>query len=126
MLDRDEDKASRRLVLMPLMDGRSVEARTVVLDEPNEMVEALTSASGSIGYTALGLLRDEESERVKILDLDGVTPSAEAVARDEYPWSLTFSLVCREDASPAVREFVEFVTGPEGRRLVEENGYATS
>lgn len=35
-----------------------------------------------------------------------------------------FGLIHADDAPDAAREFVEFASGPEGRRAVEENGYA--
>ena len=124
VLDRDEDESARKLVLLPLMDGRPVEARTIVLDKASAMVEALESTPDSLGYASLGLLRREQRPELQILALDGVVPSPEAVLQSEYPWYLTFSLVYGEDAPETTREFVEFAAGPEGRRIAEENGYA--
>lgn len=124
VLDRDEDESARKLVLLPLMDGRPVEARTVVLNKANEMLEAMESTPDSLGYSSLGLLRERDIPGERVLKLDGVVPSPEAVARREYPWYLTFGLVHAADAPRAVRDFADFATGPEGRKLVEKNGYA--
>ena len=124
VLDRDEDESARKLVLLPLMDGRPVEARTVVLNKASEMLEAMESTPDSLGYSSLGLLQDRKIPEVRVLALDGVVPSPEAIVRKEYPWYLTFGLVHATDAPQAVRDFAGFASGPEGRKLVEKNGYA--
>ncbi|MDP9457764.1 MAG: hypothetical protein M3Q49_00665 [Actinomycetota bacterium] len=124
VLDRDEDESARKLVLLPLMDGRPVEARTVVLNKAGEMLEAMESTPDSLGYSSLGLLQEREIPGMRVLALDGVVPSPEAIVRKEYPWYLTFGFVHAADAPQAVRDFVGFASGPEGRKLVEKNGYA--
>ncbi len=124
VLDRDEDESARKLVLLPLVDGRPVEARTVVLNKASEMIEALGNTPDSLGYASLGLLKERDIPGVRILALDGVVPSPEAVLRDEYPWYLTFGLAHADAAPEGVRDFVEFASGPEGQELVETNGYA--
>ena len=124
VLDRDEDESARKLVLLPLMDGRPVEARTVVLNKTSEMIEAMESTSDSLGYSSLVLLQERERRGLRVLALDGVVPSPEAVERGDYPWYLTFGLVHAEGAPRALRDFVAFASGPEGRKLAQKNGYA--
>ncbi len=124
VLDRDEDESARKLVLLPLMDGRPVEARTVVLNKAGEMIEAMKSTPDSLGYSSFGLLKAHEVPGVRVLALDGVVPSPEAVLRGDYPWYLTFGFVHAADAPKEVRDFVTFASGPEGQELVEKNGYA--
>ena len=124
VLDRDEDESARKLVLLPLMNGRPVEARTTVLNKASEMLEAMESTPDSLGYFSLGLLRKRGAPEVRVLALDGIVPSPEGVVKGEYPWSLTFGLVHADGAPRAVRDFVEFASGPEGRELVENNDYA--
>lgn len=79
VLDRDEVELARKLVLVPLMNGRPVEARTVVLNKAGEMIEAMKSTPNSLGYSSLGLLSGEDNPELRILALDGVMPSPEAV-----------------------------------------------
>ena len=75
VLDRDKDESARKLVLVPFMDGRPVEARTVVLAKAGEMVEAMKATRNSIGYSSLGLLLKEQDPELQILALDGVVPT---------------------------------------------------
>lgn len=124
VLDRDEDESARKLVLLPLLDGRSVKARAIVLATADDMVMALEGTPNALGYTSLGLLRIRKTPRVRVLALDGEIPGAHTLAQGSYPWYLTFGLVNRLDASPSLRSFVDFALGPMGRQVLEEYGYA--
>lgn len=119
VLDRDEDESMRKLVLIAMLEGREVGARTVVLASAGEMVDTLATTPGAIGYASLALLRIRAVENVRILDLDGVTPEPATVRDGTYPWELTFGLVHRNDAPPEVAAFVEWVEGPGGAEVIE-------
>ncbi len=73
------------------------------------MMNALDSTPYGIGYTSLGLLQQRAPKNVTILALDEVTPSSATVASGAYPWTLTFALVTRPDASADIREYVGHV-----------------
>ena len=124
VLDRDPDESARKLVLIPFMDGRPVQAQTIVIDKAKEMVEALESTPNALGYSSIGLLQTMQSGQVQVLSLDGTIPSAKAVAQGTYPWYLTLGLIHRRNAPLALASFVEFVLGPEGRQVLEEYSYA--
>ncbi|MCC7370768.1 MAG: substrate-binding domain-containing protein [Chloroflexi bacterium] len=109
VLDRDEDEAQRKLVLLPLMAGRAVKHDVVTLTSAGDMMSALDSTPYAIGYTSLGLLKQRAPKNVAILDLDEVRPSATTVASGAYPWSLTFGFVTRANASAEAREYIAHV-----------------
>lgn len=81
VLDRDEDESMRQLVLLPLLSGTPVEAKTIVLSSAGGMLTALQNTPNALGYTSLGLFRIQRPKDPQILALDGVMPNAEAVAR---------------------------------------------
>lgn len=124
VLDRDEDESARKLVLVPLLAGQPVGARTVVLAKASEMAEALTGTPGALGYTAVGYLRAKGIDGVRLLSLDGIAPTAAAVADGSYPWSLDLAVVHAQDADPALRDFVAFASGPAAAEVLEAHGYA--
>jgi phosphate transport system substrate-binding protein len=119
VLDRDADESMRKNVLIEIMGDRFVGARSVVLVSSSELVDALSSTPGSIGYSSLGLLRVLRPDDVATLRLDGVTPGSEAVASGAYPWSMTFGLALRDDAPASVADFVAWVQSAAGRRVIE-------
>ncbi len=63
------------------------------------------------------------NEGIRLLSLDGVTPTVENIANGSYPQASSFFAVSRADADETVRAFVEWMTGPQGQKLVEMTGY---
>jgi phosphate transport system substrate-binding protein len=86
--------------------------------DSTEQIEAI---AGAIGTTTLSQVLVEK-RRIKPLRLDGVEPSVENLRDGRYPLHKKFVLIVRPPMSPAVRSFVAFVRGAEGRRILEQNG----
>ncbi len=60
---------------------------------------------------------------LKLLQVDGVAPTAEHIADGTYPLIGTFYAVTRKnDASPETRKLVEWPAGPEGQALIAKTG----
>jgi phosphate transport system substrate-binding protein len=125
VLDRDEDESARKLVLVPLLGGQPVKARTTVLAKASEMTDALQATPNAIGYSSLGLLRLRGTENVQTVALDGVEANIGSIQDSSYPWHLTFGLVVKADGSPELARFVQFVNSPEARPVLERFGYAS-
>lgn len=119
VLDRDEDESMRKLVLLPVLGGQPVKARTIVLTKAKELIDTLLNTPNAIGYSSLALLRMRELGTVRILALDGVRPSRDTVVEGAYRWHLTFGLVHHPDAPAAVHRFIEFALGPAGAKALE-------
>lgn len=124
VLDRDEDESARKFVLIPLLGDEQVGATTTTLAKASEMANALESTPGAFGYTPVGYLKVKQLLGVRVLDLDGVAPTAQNVSAGSYPWSLTLGLVHQDDAPPGVIDFVQWVTGAEGQAIISGYGYA--
>ena len=107
VLDRDEDESMRKLVFVPLLAGKPVLSAAVTLTSANDMLAAIDTTPNAIGYTSLGLLRLRTPKNIVAVALDDLMPSLASVASGGYPWSLTFGLVIRSDATPSTRAFVE-------------------
>lgn len=124
VLDRDEDESMRRLVLLPLMADRPVEARTTTLSSASDMAFALDRTPNAIGYSSLGLLRILEPRFISVVALDGTVPDRERVVTGLYPWYLTLALIHRDDAPERVLRFVDFALDAEGAQVLAVYGYA--
>lgn len=107
VLDRDEDDSLRKLAMLPLMAGAPIVPSATVLTSASDMLAAIDSTPGAIGYSSLGLLRLRAPKQAEVLALDEVLPSGQGVASGTYAWALTFALVLRSDAPPTTRAFVE-------------------
>lgn len=122
-LDRDPDESMRKDVFLPLLSGRPVLARTVVLGKASEMLQALEDTPNSIGYTSLGLLTMRAPKGVHVLALDGVSPDPDTLRSGAYPWVLTFGLVYRAEAPPELKSFGQFAVSAAAATILSQFRY---
>jgi phosphate transport system substrate-binding protein len=76
---------------------------------------------GALGVTSLASLHNNEGRAVKVLDLEGVSPSPEALVAGDYLLFQPLQLALRETGGPAER-FVRFAQSPVARRILRRNG----
>lgn len=126
VLDRNEDE-SAKIVLRKYVLGSSLEvtASAAVLSHEPDMISALSSTPGSIGYFSLGAAVHQRVP-VDVVALDGVRPSIETLLSGEYRVVRPLGIVTRPDAGPAVKKFVQWAAGPEAQVAMEREGYAAA
>lgn len=126
VLDRNEDE-SAKIVLRKHVLGSSLEVTSsaAVLSHEPDMISALSSTPGAIGYFSLGAAVHQRVP-VDVVALDGVKPSIETLRSGDYRVVRPLGIVTRPDASAAVRKFVRWVVGPEARAAMEREGYAAA
>jgi len=126
LLDRDPDEPMRSLVLLKLLDGRPVQARTTVLTKAIDMVTTMASLPDALGYTTLALLHIQDHTDVRVLALDGVVPGRESVTSGAYPWQLTYSLINRPNPSVTAQRFLDWVRGPQALVILSQYDVAAA
>lgn len=126
VLDRNEDE-SAKIILRKHVLGSSLEVTSsaAVLSCEPDMISALSSTPGAIGYFSLGAAVHERVP-VDVVALDGVKPSIETLRSGEYRVVRPLGIVTRPDADPAVKKFVQWAAGPEARVAMEREGYAAA
>ncbi|MBN1485221.1 MAG: phosphate ABC transporter substrate-binding protein [Chloroflexia bacterium] len=73
----------------------------------------------AVGYVGFGNLE----ENVKLVAIDGLLPSPEAAREGRYTLVRPLQLLTGPLSQPLAQLFVEFATGPEGQRVVQESGW---
>lgn len=74
----------------------------------------------AVGYISLGSI----DSSLKALNVDGVTPSSEAVASGKYPVARPFLILNKEDkTSPAADKFLGWILSVDGQKMVSSHGY---
>lgn len=63
-----------------------------------------------------------EGPRLRLITLDGVEPSVDAMQTGRYALKMRLHLATSTELSPVVRRFLQFLRSPEGVRIVSENG----
>jgi len=87
-----------------------------------ESADLVESTPGALGSNTLPMLLAEK-RALKVLPLDGVTPSAKTVANGSYPWFKTFYVLTKPEPPPHVQRFVRFVFSAKGRQIVAPYEY---
>ena len=61
--------------------------------------------------------------RIRLLSVNGVSPTRENIENGSYPLADCFYAVTRSDADENTLALYEWICGPQGQALVEMTGY---
>jgi len=93
----------------------------IVAMTDQDTADVIEKIPGAFGAVTLALVISEKRE-IRVLKLNGVVPTARALADGSYPYSKTFYMITKRNWPPVVREFVNFVRSPAGRAILSKNG----
>ncbi len=91
-----------------------------ILQASNQAVATTVAGTpGAVGYVGMGYL----GPRLKTLSVDGVLPSRQTVHSRKYPVSRPLYMYTNGKPGGVVKQFLDFVRGKEGQKIVEEEGF---
>jgi phosphate transport system substrate-binding protein len=90
-----------------------------VIFHESAMSEALSTTPDSIGVIDLGAAF---GSRLKVLSIDGVLPSLDAVRAGRWKGTRPLRFVMRPDRRERARAFLDFVRSPRGRDIMVSQG----
>lgn len=102
-----------------VLDKKKVRPDAIMQASNQSIASIVARTPGAIGYVGLGYVTDS----VKAVAVDGVLPDKDAVLRNKYSVSRPLFLYTAGKPSGLVKEFIDFIKGPEGRKIVEEQGF---
>ncbi len=87
----------------------------------NEQIasEVGKNANG-VGYVGLAYTK---AGGIKVMAIDGATPSVESVQSKVYPYARPTFYYTNGEPSGAAKEFLDFTTGPAGQKIVLQVGF---
>lgn len=88
--------------------------------ENAEIKTLIVQSDKAIGYLGIGYAKTGD---LRAVALDGVAPSAANVKNRTYKLSRPLYLYTWNGTSKTEAEFIDFVLGPEGQRVMEEEGF---
>jgi phosphate transport system substrate-binding protein len=99
-------------------------AATVIEDHVGILAKVMTNPN-ALGYVSIGqaLQVTSRGARIRLLALGGVAPTVANVRSGVYAFSRPLLVITRGEARGNVREFVEFLSGPEGQAIVNSLDY---
>jgi phosphate transport system substrate-binding protein len=115
---REEGSGTRGAFEEMVMGKREIAPRALVQDSNGAVREIVANDPKALGYISLGLV----DARVKALAVDGVHPSEEAIVAKRYSIWRPFLFLTRGEPSLPAGNFIDYVLGPEGQRLLASEG----
>ncbi len=115
--------------LVVTMDGKNKDldyAPEAIKQGSNQGILTIVGQTkGAIGYIGLGYV-DDSVKMIGVIPIDGdkaVAANAETVKSGAYPVSR--ALYCYTNGEPTgmLKEYLDFIKGPEGQAIVGENGF---
>lgn len=90
------------------------------LTSTGDVVQTVSGNPNAIGYASVA----SANENVKLLSVEGITPTTENIQNGEYKVQRNFVLVTKKDTplSEAAQEFFDFATSPQADSLITEAG----
>jgi len=119
---REQGSGTRDTFLEDIMGNKKAETPGVntVASSNAEVRTALTGSDKAIGYLGFSYAEDGA---LGVLSLDGVKPTAKTIKDGSYELNRKLYFYTFGDANPGAKAFIKFMTGPEGQKVAEENGF---
>lgn len=104
-------------------DWSSVSARSV--ESSKEGLAAVMTDKNAVAYVSIGAAQKivERGGPVKLIELDGVAATTENVASGTYPLCRNLLVLTKGTPTGNVKAFIDFLTGPDGQKIVEQLDY---
>lgn len=118
VITREEGSGTRGAFDELVMGTGEVTPRAVVQDSNGSVRETVADDPGAIGYISLGLV----DRRVKALAIDGIAATRQNVLNGKYRIVRPFLFVVMEEPRGEIKDFIDFVLGPEGQTLLASEG----
>lgn len=124
VLDRAEDESAKMIIREFVIGDITVVSSSTVLFLESDMIKAVESTPDSIGYFSLGYAISKGLD-LKLLSLDGIEPTVENINNGSYKIIRNLGVVYKANSTEATKKFVSFMQSEEGKKVMEDNGYAS-
>lgn len=91
---------------------------TLILTGTGGVKSGVAGDPSAISYITVAAL----DESVRALQVNGVEPTADAVLGGKYAIARPYLFLTKDDPSPLAQKFIDFVLGPEGQSMLEDEG----
>jgi phosphate transport system substrate-binding protein len=124
VIGRDSSSGTYVFFQDTVLRGRRYRPDMLTLPSNNAICQAVSQDQGAVGYVGLAFAKEfAAKKKIKIIAVDGVVASDEVVKNGKY--HLWRPLYCYTNGRRGglVADYLKFVTGPEGQKIVEKVGY---
>ena len=119
VISRDSSSGTFEAFGEMALNKEKVRADALMQASNQAVASTVSRTPEAIGYVGLGFM----NEGVKALELNGVMPSKETVLTNKYVLGRPLFMYTNGAPQGLVKDFIDFVKGEEGQKLVDETGY---
>jgi phosphate transport system substrate-binding protein len=103
------------------LKNSDIKAQAVIGDN-QQGIKTVSGNPGAIAYVSIGTaeFEEENGSPIKLISMDGMTPSTDAVASGKFPLSRPLNLVTKGPATGLAKQFIEFAQSTQVKDLVKE------
>lgn len=125
LVTRPKTSGTRALFKQYAINGaEEADNKSLETDNSGILIQSVAQNPGAIGYVALPYLINDKS--VDVLSIDGVEPTLENTYSGKYSvWGYEHIYTSKEPKA-AVKAFLEYITGNDYGKRIEELGYGVS
>lgn len=126
VIDKEASRGTRQVFMEVVLGDPKAEApgADLVTGSNNEEQTALVQSDAGIGMLSVAWLNDDVRGLAIVLQNGTVVESSiESIRAGAYPFVRDLIVVQRDDLKPAAKQFITYLLGPDGQKLVEESGY---
>jgi len=121
-IGREQGSGTRDTFNEDIMDDRKAETPGVSTTAmgSSEVKTAITGSNSGIGYLGFSYM---EGGNLATITLDGVMPSMQTIKDGSYKLQRHLYLYTFGEPTSCAKAYIDFVTGTEGQKVAEENGF---
>ncbi|MBI3885885.1 MAG: substrate-binding domain-containing protein [Opitutae bacterium] len=118
LFNRNADSGTREVFHDRVLGKDAFSAKAMVKHD-GVLLGSLAKLPGAIAYTSLG---EVDEAKVRVVTVNGITPSAATLRDGTYPIGRKPTLATKGAATGDEKAFLDFVLGPKGQAVVAQSG----
>lgn len=119
VISRDTSSGTYEVWESKVMEGERVYPGAQLLASNGAVAQAVAKNEHAIGYVGYGYLNKD----LKAVSVNGVEGSPETAVKKTYPIARQLYLYTSGEPAGEIKNFIDFVKGDKGQKLVVEAGY---
>ena len=121
-VSREDGSGTRAAFESAVLGQRNVTLTAVVMPSSEAVIDYVARTPGAVGYVSTLWLSAPIAENVRVAPVEGTLPTADAISDGSYSVSRPLHLATVGDPTDEIREFAQWVLGPEGQAVAVKLG----
>ncbi|MEE8391525.1 MAG: substrate-binding domain-containing protein [Anaerolineae bacterium] len=122
-VSREDGSGTRSTFDGAVLGIHKVTHTAVVMPSNEAVIEYVARTPGAIGYVSTLRMTESTARSVRVLPVEGASPTLAAIADGSYPLSRSLYLATTTEPTGEAREFAQWVLGAQGQVIIGKFGH---